>query len=157
MSTSTHPTAAVDPTTETLPTWVSRFGFPDPWPSWMGRLFTEPMRPFLHDLRVEEFRDDGTMVVRAELPGVDPDKDLEVSVKEGVLRIHAQRTEGSTHKEDRTYRSEFRYGSFDRAVALPTGAKGEGVQASYRDGILEVRVPIDEQAEAGRKVTVAHS
>jgi len=93
-------------------------------------------------VRVEEFRDGDDLVVRAELPGIDPDKDVEVSLSEGMLSIHAHRQEQSETREKEGYRSEFRYGSFSRTVALPPGTDESSVTASYTDGVLEVRVPV---------------
>jgi HSP20 family protein len=93
-------------------------------------------------LRVEEYQDEGTLVVRAELPGIDPDKDVEISVADDVLTIRAERKEESEHKEKDSYRSEFRYGSFLREFALPAGSREAEVTATYRDGVLEVRVPM---------------
>ena len=93
-------------------------------------------------LRVEEFLDDGTLVVRAELPDIDPDKDVELSVVDGVLHIRAQRTEKTERDEKDVYRSEFRYGSFVRRVSLPEGVNDADITATYKDGILEVRVPV---------------
>jgi len=98
-------------------------------------------------LRVEEFVDEGTLVVRAELPDIDPDKDVELSVANGVLHIRAQREEKTEKKDKDVYRSEFRYGSFVRNVPLPEGVKEDDVTASYKDGILEVRVPIATEEE----------
>jgi HSP20 family protein len=93
-------------------------------------------------LRVEEFRDGDDIVVRAELPGIDPDKDVELSIAEGVLHIDAHREEKSEHKDKGGYRSEFRYGRFTRSFVLPTGVNEDSVTASYTDGVLEVRVPV---------------
>ena len=62
----------------------------------------------------------------------------------GVLTIKAEREEKSEKKEKGSYRSEFRYGSFARSVALPAGASEEAVTASYTDGVLEVRLPLGE-------------
>ena len=87
-------------------------------------------------IKVEEFVRDGRYVVRAELPGVDPDKDVEVTVNDGLLTIRGERREEV--KEDQ--RSEFYYGSFVRTLSLPSGADPEAVDAVYRDGILEVSV-----------------
>ena len=95
-------------------------------------------------LRVEEFRDGDEMVVRAELPGIDPDKDVEVTIAGGVLRVDAHREEKSEHKEKDGYRSEFRYGSFTRSFVLPEGVDEDKVKATYIDGVLELRVPIGE-------------
>jgi HSP20 family protein len=98
-------------------------------------------------LRVEEFIDAGTLVVRAELPDIDPDKDVELSVTNGVLHIQAHREEKTEKKDMDVYRSEFRYGSFVRNVPLPEGVKDEDVTASYKNGILEIRAPMAKQEE----------
>jgi HSP20 family protein len=112
-----------------------RFDFPEMW----RRMFEpEGMGSWM---RVEEYSDDGALVVRAELPGIDPDHDVELTISDGVLHIRAERHERTEKKEKGSYRSEFRYGSLERNVALPTGAKDEDVTATYADGILEVRVP----------------
>jgi HSP20 family protein len=107
-------------------------------------------------LRVEEFHDGDTLVVRAELPDVDPDKDVEVTASDGIVRIHAHREERAEHKDKRGYRSEFRYGEFERDIVLPRGAVAEDVKATYTDGILEVRIPCPEKAQpTATKVPVA--
>jgi HSP20 family protein len=94
-------------------------------------------------VRVEEFVEGDTVVVRAELPGIDPDKDVEVSVADGLLMITAERREerdeGTEGKPG--YRSEFRYGSLRRVLRMPAGAREEDVTATYADGILEIRMP----------------
>ena len=92
-------------------------------------------------IRVEEIHEDETLVVRAELPGVDPDKDIDVSVSDGILHIGATRSEREEEEKEKAYRSEFRYGSFQRDLTLPQGVDGKSVTAQYKDGILEVRVP----------------
>jgi HSP20 family protein len=98
-------------------------------------------------LRVEEFEDDGTLVVRAELPDIDPDKDVELSVAGGALHIRAQRQEKTEKTEKGAYRSEFRYGSFVRTVPLPEAVKDDDITASYKDGILEIRAPMTAEEE----------
>jgi HSP20 family protein len=109
-------------------------------------------------LRVEEFVDDKTLVIRAELPDIDPDKDVELSIADGVLHIRAERRERSEHKDKDGYRSEFRYGSFVRNLPLPAGSKEDDVKATYMDGVLEVRVPVaDEQKSAATTVPISRS
>jgi HSP20 family protein len=98
-------------------------------------------------MRVEEFVDDKTLVVRAELPGMDPDKDVQIDVTNGELHIKAERQEKTEHKEKGSYRSEFKYGAFTRTFRLPTGATEADVKATYTDGVLEVRVPLGEEVE----------
>jgi len=92
-------------------------------------------------LRIEEYRDDDTFVVRTEMPGIDPDKDVQIEMRDHTLEIRAEHREERTDEDKETRRSEFRYGSFFRAVPLPVEAKEGDVKATYKDGVLEVRVP----------------
>ena len=114
---------------------------------WMSRLFDDrliPERFGLLDkdlLRVEELTDGDTLVIRAEMPGIDPDKDVEISMHDGMLHIRAERKESEESKGKAEYRSEFRYGMFERALPLPAGVTESDVTATYKDGILEVRLP----------------
>ena len=71
-----------------------------------------------HAMRLEDETKDGYYEVRAELPGVDPTDDIEVTVHDGRLTIKAERTQTS----ESNGHSEFSYGSFARTVALPAGA-----------------------------------
>jgi HSP20 family protein len=91
-------------------------------------------------LRVEEFADGDDFVIRSEIPGIDPERDVELTIEDGVLRIHARREERSEHKENDGFRSEFRYGTFVRNVVLPRGVNEDDIRASYKDGILEIRI-----------------
>ena len=79
-----------------------------------------------------------------------------MSVSEGMLHIKAEREEKSEHKSKTGYRSEFRYGSFMRSIALPPGAKEEDITASYKDGVLEVgaRLPSTAPETATKKIRV---
>ena len=123
------------------------------WPDlFLFRRFLEPEGQGW--LRVEEFREGDEVVVRAELPGIDPDKDVEVTVADGVLHISAHREEKAEHKDKHGYRSEFHYGSFSREVALPTGVDESQVKASYNDGVLEVRAPIPAAKAEVKKVPI---
>lgn len=120
----------------------------DEWPGW-GSLFDEGrfavpevLRVLdVNRIRVEEEHEDGAIVVRAELPGMDPDKDIDVTVTEGMLEITAHREQREETEEKGRVRSEFHYGSFLRRLSLPPGASDD-VSATYHDGILEVRVPV---------------
>jgi HSP20 family molecular chaperone IbpA len=90
----------------------------------------------MHGISVEAHFEDGAYVVRAELPGIDPEKDVEVTIADGALTIRAERGEETKEK----HHSEFRYGSFSRTLNLPEGAKPDKTTASYSGGILTVRV-----------------
>lgn len=111
------------------------------------------LRPTVgHLMRVEDFVKDGSYVVRAELPGIDPDKDVEVTVAGGILTIKAERREEETGKRH----SEFRYGTFTRSMTLPAGAEEGRIDAVYGHGILEVTVPLADMSaeESARKIAV---
>jgi HSP20 family protein len=103
-----------------------------------------------HLIRVEDRLSDKEYVLRAELPGLDPGKDVQVIVDEGVLTIVAERRE----EEYARSRTEFRYGTLQRSVRLPVGSDTEHIVARYTDGILEVTVPIVGTELAGRHIPV---
>nr|WP_275427323.1 Hsp20/alpha crystallin family protein [Streptomyces sp. NEAU-S7GS2] len=101
---------------------------------------------------MEESQESGTYTVRAELPGVDPDKDVEITLdRTGLLTIHAERSEEEKDKEH----SEFRYGSFTRRISLPEGIKEEDISASYDKGILTVTAPLGERTTTARRIEVS--
>jgi HSP20 family molecular chaperone IbpA len=93
---------------------------------------------------------DGNYEVRAEIPGVDPAKDVDITVCDGLLTIKAERSE----KKESNGRSEFSYGSFVRSVTLPAGADQDAIKASYDKGILTVTVPVTEAQTAEKHITV---
>jgi HSP20 family protein len=122
------------------------------WPSlsrWFDTAFS-----FGDAMKVEQFREGDGLVVRAELPGIDPERDVDITVSDGMLRIHGERREETTSEDKEGYRSEFRYGSFTRVLPLPAGAGEQDVKATYDDGILEVRLPVDPERAAAKKVPV---
>jgi HSP20 family protein len=85
-----------------------------------------PRWPEAGDLiRVEEYREDGTLVVRADLPGIDPDKDVELTVAGGMLHIEAERREEEKREEKGYLRREVRYGAFS-PVAATAGGRDRG-------------------------------
>jgi len=116
----------------------------------------EPVRRFLEGdldswLRVEEYQEGNSLVVKAEVPGIDPERDVEITLTGNQLHLGVRREEKSEHKSKHGYRSEFRYGTFTRTVTLPAGVKTEDVHASYNDGVLEVQVPIPEEPVSGSR------
>jgi HSP20 family protein len=135
----------------------SHFGLDLMWPERWRRMFDRVDADLGGWLRVEEFTDADTLVVRAELAGIDPDKDVEVTVTGGMLHIRAERTEKKEDTSKEGYRSEFRYGTFERDVLLPEGVTADDVAATYADGILEVRVPMPKATKPEvAKIAVTH-
>jgi HSP20 family protein len=111
------------------------------------------IRPLLgQGMRMEDFVKDGRYVVRAELPGIDPEREIDVSVGGGILSIKAERREDKVDKAH----SEFRYGSFSRRISLPPGADEDHIQASYDKGILEVVVGMKQKQgkETQKRISV---
>ncbi|OZC59590.1 heat-shock protein Hsp20 [Rhodococcus sp. 06-470-2] len=106
---------------------MARFEAMPPWSALEG-----------HMIRVEETLEDDRYVLRAELPGIDPERDVDISVHDGKLFIKAERAEQKTEGT----RSEFRYGSFHRTIDLPAGAKDDAIEATYDNGILTVDVTL---------------
>jgi HSP20 family protein len=106
-------------------------------------------------IHVEEYVEDDTFVLKAELPGIDPDRDVEITVTDDQVRLRAERRLEERHEDRQGYRSEFRYGSLRRTLPLPVGAQADEVHASYRDGILEVRIPLGAAPAEGHKVPIA--
>jgi HSP20 family protein len=128
------------------------------WPTWFDRPFGDvPVWKDLvedHLLKVEEFEADGKMVFRAEMPGLDPEKDVEITVLEGRLHVRAERRSETMSDDKKGYRSEFRYGMFERTLKLPPGATEQDITATYTDGILEVIVPIDTTEMEAKRIAV---
>jgi HSP20 family protein len=103
-------------------------------------------------MRIEEGIQNGRYVVRAEIPGIDPQRQAEVTAAKGILTIQAERP-----ADDSTGHSEFRYGSFCRRMALPESADEADIPASYDKGILEISVGLkpDQAADhAGRSIPI---
>lgn len=108
--------------------------------------------PGAYGIRIEDYKDDGRYVIRAEIPGIDPEKDVDITVESGVLVIRTERRE---EKKDKQH-SEFRYGSFTRSIPLPSGAREDAITASYDNGVLTVTVPVEEAAQEGRRIPIRH-
>jgi HSP20 family protein len=111
--------------------------------AWFAGPVALPQPAVAQSMRMEEQLANGRYLIRAELPGVDPAKDIEVSVSKGVLTVHAERHEEMAGQ----HRSEFRYGTFTRHVALPVTAVLSDVQATYDRGILEISVGLKAAAD----------
>ena len=92
------------------------------------------------------------VVLKAELPGMNVD-DIQIEVDDNVLSIKGERTFEEKVDDERYYRVERRYGSFQRSIALPQGCRTDDIAATYEDGILTVTVPKAE-VEKPRRIEV---
>jgi HSP20 family protein len=120
--------------------------------AWFDGPFVSPRPVAAQTMRMEEHLADGRYVARAELPGVDPAKDIEVTVAKGILTVRAERHEEMQGQ----HRSEFRYGTFTRHIALPVTADAHDIKATYHWGILEISIGLHAADEdtAGRRIRV---
>jgi HSP20 family protein len=116
--------------------------FPDlDLPFWGWRQADEASRP--HTPRAEDYVADGRYVVRMELPGIDPDKDVDITVDGDSLQLTARREP----EKREGIRTEFRYGVFSRTVPLPRGINPEEVSADYDKGVLTISMPLPVQQQ----------
>jgi HSP20 family protein len=95
-----------------------------------------------HPMRIEEERTADALVIRAEMPGLDPDRDVDIEVSNGVLRVRAERREEDRKESNGTVTSEFHYGTFTRVIPVPRSVTAESISATYKDGILSISVPV---------------
>lgn len=106
-----------------------------------------------HTIRIEDVVQDDRYLIRAELPGVDPERDIEVMVNNGTLTIRAERRGGQMTAQ----RSEFRYGALIRSMSLPADVRKEDVTATYDNGILEVSFAMPDAREERTHRVPVHS
>jgi HSP20 family protein len=107
---------------------------------------------------VDVWETEKELVLSFDLPGIPEDK-IAVELDENVLTVSGERERTSEHSSERFYRFERRYGQFARSVSLPAGVDDDDVQASYRDGVLEIRIAKPEEQkprriEIGSKQTI---
>jgi HSP20 family protein len=105
-------------------------------------------------LPMDTVRRDGELVLRFDVPGVDPEK-IDVTVDRGVLTVSATREETRTEGESPVVRERL-FGSFRRSVRLAENLDADAIEASNNEGVLEIRIPVREEAKP-RKIEVGTS
>ena len=100
---------------------------------------------------VEVQESDGEVRIAAELPGM-TEKDVELSVQDGLLTLRGEK-KSETEDRGRGW-SERYYGRFERRIALPDGADEDHCEATFRDGVLTVRIPRSSDKARGRKIPI---
>jgi HSP20 family protein len=101
---------------------------------------------------MEAFERDGKYVVRADVPGVEPNE-IEVSVLNDTLTVKGERKRLNEVKEKDYHYSETAYGRFERRLALPKGTDAEKISAKFENGVLEISMPLPASAQA-KKVPI---
>ena len=98
---------------------------------------------------LDVYETESELVYAFDLPGVVEDK-ISIEIQDDTLSVSAERDKTVQESGDRFYRFERRYGHFSRAVGLPQGVDDSRIQASYKDGVLEIRVPKPQEAKPRR-------
>lgn len=130
--------------------WLDRFMddmWRRPFPSLFGRDRLLPVRPLsIRMPALDVYEEKDTVIVKAELPGMNKE-DIEVNLTGDNLTIKGEKKEDKEVKEDNYYRRERSYGSFLRSVDLPCEVKAGEIKASFKEGVLEIRMPKTEEAK----------
>jgi HSP20 family protein len=100
--------------------------------------------------RMDIYEREGNLMIKAELPGMKKE-DIKVELQEGDLLITGERKAESEVKEEDYYRVERAHGSFYRRLPLPFEVKPDQIKATYKDGVLEIRIPKPAQAAPDTK------
>jgi HSP20 family protein len=95
---------------------------------------------------VDIYEQDGNIVMKAELPGVDP-KAVDIRLENNTLTLRGERKLDKEVKEDSYHRVERAYGAFSRSFTLPTVVDQGNIKAEYRDGVLKLTLPKREEAK----------
>ena len=95
---------------------------------------------------VDIYEQDGNIVLKAELPGIDP-KDVDVRVENNTLTLRGERKHDQEVKKENYHRVERTYGTFTRSFTLPNVVDTNNIKADYRDGVLRMTLPKREEAK----------
>jgi HSP20 family protein len=115
------------------------------------RLFGEPgdTSEGARSLAIDVVRDNGNLVVRADVPGIKPEE-VKVEIENDILTVSGSHEETKEEKDKEYLRRECRYGSFSRSLALPAGVEAKEIKAKTHDGIVEVTIPLPKPEEKKR-------
>lgn len=101
---------------------------------------------------IESHIENGSLIVKADLPGVDP-KDVSISVLGNQLKIEGERKQEKKKEEKDYLYQELAYGKFSRTMPLPEGVDAEKIKANYKNGVLEITMPAPKQL-TGKKIQI---
>jgi HSP20 family protein len=124
------------------------------WPGLSPRGSLGDQSPGVWYPQVEVRERDGNLLVHADLPGMKKE-DVQLEIHDDYLALHGERRQEREQNERGLYRSERSYGQFYRTVPLPQGIDPDQAKANFRDGVLEVTIPLPPQAQKqGRRVEI---
>ena len=103
--------------------------------------------------QIEVHQNNGQLLVRADLPGLTKE-DVKVELTNDMLTLSGERKEEKEEKREGFYSSERRYGSFYRQIPLPEGTKTEDADATFRNGVLEITMPVPKVETPIRKLEI---
>jgi HSP20 family protein len=103
--------------------------------------------------QIEVFQREGQLVMRADLPGLNKE-DVKVEITDDALTLRGERRQEHEENREGFFRSERSYGSFYRSIPLPDGVNGEEAQATFRNGVLEVTIPVTQQHARSRQLDI---
>lgn len=138
----------------------------DPWRELLSlrdeldRIFDRFFTPMEFETRelawtpsVDMYETDRELVIKAELPGLSS-RDVDITLTDDTLTIKGEKKEAEEVKGENYYRKESRYGAFHRVIQLPVAVKKEDVKATFKDGVLEIRLPKAKEEARGIKIKV---
>ena len=132
-----------------MPDRLNRF-FDDPFFS-IGRM-AEDSGLGMWNPAVDLYEKDDHFMIKAELPGVDKN-DINIDLKDRLLTLSGERTHDKEVNEENYYRRERSYGKFQRSFTLPADVDSDKIEAEFKDGVLQIKVPKPEEKKA-KKVTI---
>ena len=95
---------------------------------------------------IDVVREDGHLVVRADLPGIKPEE-VKIEVEDDILTVSGEHRESKVEKDKRYVRRERRYGSFSRSMTLPKGITAKDIKARTHNGVIEVTIPLPKEVK----------
>jgi len=101
---------------------------------------------------IDIVRDNGNLVLRADVPGIKPDE-IKIKIEDGILTVSGEHQEEKKETGDQYVRRERSYGAFSRSLALPAGVDPSKVKAETKDGVVEVRIPVPDEAKETVTIT----
>jgi HSP20 family protein len=90
---------------------------------------------------IDLVRDEDKLVLRADMPGITPE-DVKIEVRDDIITVSGQHEEKKEEKDENYVRRERRFGSFSRSIALPGGVDPDRIEATSKDGVVEITIPL---------------